>query len=90
MVLLREMGFNVEEIALSIDDVIAAYKAGILYEVFGTGTAATISMIKELRYKDFVMEFDVDSWKTAPLVKAQLNAIRYGQMPDNHGWMHKI
>ncbi len=90
MVLLREMGFNVEERALSIDDVISAYKAGILYEVFGTGTAATISMIKELRYKDFVMEFDVDSWKTAPLVKAQLNAIRYGQLPDNHGWMHRI
>ena len=90
MVLLREMGFNVEERALSIDDVIDAYKAGILYEVFGTGTAATISMIKELRYKDFVMEFDVDSWKTAPLVKARLNSIRYGQVPDNHGWMHKI
>ena len=90
MVLLREMGFNVEERALSIDDVIEAYKAGILYEVFGTGTAATISLIKELRYKDFVMEFDVDSWQTAPAVKKQLNAIRYGQIPDTHGWMHKV
>lgn len=90
MVMLKEMGFNVEERHLSIDDVISAYKAGILYEVFGTGTAATISMIKELRYKDFVMEFDVDSWKTAPEVKSRLNAIRYGQAPDNHGWMLKI
>ena len=90
MILLREMGFNVEERALSIDDVIEAYKAGILYEVFGTGTAATISLIKELRYKDFVMEFDVDSWQTAPAVKKQLNAIRYGQIPDTHGWMHKV
>jgi branched-chain amino acid aminotransferase len=90
MVMLRDMGFNVEERSLSIDDVISAYKAGILYEVFGTGTAATISMIKELRYKDFVMEFDVNSWKTAPEVKSRLNAIRYGQAPDNHGWMQKI
>jgi branched-chain amino acid aminotransferase len=90
MVMLREMGFQVEERAISIDDVISAYNAGILYEVFGTGTAATISMIKELRYKDFVMEFDVDSWKTAPEVKSRLNAIRYGQSPDNHGWMLKI
>ena len=90
MAVLREMGFTVEEKHLSIDDVIEAYKAGILYEVFGTGTAATISMIKELRYKDFVMEFDVDSWKTAPEVKSRLNAIRYGQAPDNHGWMVKI
>jgi branched-chain amino acid aminotransferase len=90
MVMLRDMGFDVQEKSLSIDDVISAYKAGILYEVFGTGTAATISMIKELRYKDFVMEFDVDSWKTAPEVKSRLNAIRYGQAPDNHGWMLKI
>ena len=90
MVMLRDMGFNVEERHLNIDDVIAAYNAGILYEVFGTGTAATISMIKELRYKDFVMEFDVDSWKTAPEVKSRLNAIRYGQASDNHGWMQKI
>ena len=90
MIMLKEMGFQVEERALSIDDVISAYKAGILYEVFGTGTAATISMIKELRYKDFVMTFDVDSWKTAPEVKRRLNAIRYGQVPDNHGWMYKI
>jgi branched-chain amino acid aminotransferase len=90
MVMLRDMGFNVEERSLSIDDVMEAYNAGILYEVFGTGTAATISMIKELRYKDFVMKFDVDCWKTAPEVKSRLNAIRYGQAPDNHGWMQKI
>ncbi len=90
MVMLRDMGFDVQEKSLSIDDVMSAYNAGILYEVFGTGTAATISMIKELRYKDFVMEFNVDSWKTAPEVKSRLNAIRYGQAPDNHGWMQKI
>lgn len=49
--MLKDMGFNVEERDLSIQDVIDAYKAGVLYEVFGTGTAATISLIKKLRYK---------------------------------------
>ncbi|MGB5007687.1 MAG: branched-chain amino acid aminotransferase [Ferruginibacter sp.] len=87
---LKEMGLDVEERRLNIDEIIEAHKAGQLKEVFGTGTAATISLIKELRYKDYVMEFDVDAWKTAPAVKDQLNAIRYGQVPDNHGWMHKI
>ena len=88
--LLREMGFNVEERPLNIDDIIDAHKAGILYEVFGNGTAATISLIKELRYKDYVMEFDVDKWKTAPELKRELNAIRYGQAADDHGWMFKV
>lgn len=88
--LLKEIGFNVEERRLSIDEVIEAHKAGLLYEVFGTGTAATISLIKELRYKDYVMEFNTDLWQTAPEVKNRLNDIRYGKREDNNGWMVKV
>lgn len=88
--LLKDMGFNVEERPLSLDDVIDAHKAGLLYEVFGTGTAATISLIKELRYKDYVMEFDVTKWKTAPEIKTRLDEIRYGKREDTHGWMVKV
>ena len=76
--------------ALSIDEIIAAYKAGNLQEVFGTGTAATISMIKELKYKDFVMHFDTATWKTSPELKRRLDAIRSCKAEDNHGWMYKI
>ncbi len=90
MAVLKDMGFKVEERALSIDDIIDAHKAGMLYEVFGTGTAATISLIKELRYKDYVMKFDVSQWKTAPALKKQLNDIRYGVVPDKYGWMYKL
>ncbi len=88
--LLKEMGFTVEERRLNIDDIIEAYKAGLLYEVFGTGTAATISLIKELRYKDFEMKFDVENWKTAPTVKKWLTDIREGRREDKYGWMHRI
>ena len=87
---LKEMGLEVEEKRLSIDEILEAYKLGQLREVFGTGTAATISPIKELKYRDYVMEFDVDSWETAPEVKSRLNDIRYGKVPDSHGWMEKI
>ena len=84
------MGFEVEERPLSIDDIMDAYKAGLLYEVFGTGTAATITMIKELRYKDFVMQFNVENWKTAPTVKKWLTDIREGRREDKYGWMFKV
>ena len=90
IVLLKEMGLNVEERALNIDEVIDAHKAGTLKEVFGTGTAATISLIKELRYKDYVMEFDIDAWTIAPTVKKMLNDIRYGKTVDTHDWMMKL
>ena len=88
--LLKEMGLEVQERALSIDDIITAYKAGQLHEVFGTGTAATVSMIKELRYKDFVMEFDVDNWKTGPTIKKWITDIREGRREDKYNWMQKI
>ena len=88
--LLEEMGFKVEERPLSIDEIIDAYKAGLLQEVFGTGTAATISIIKELRYKDFVMHFDVENWKTAPTLKKWLMDIREGRREDKYGWMWKL
>ena len=85
--LLEERGLEVEERKLSIDEVIEAHKAGELKEVFGSGTAATISYIKELRYKDYTMHFDIDKWEVAPSISKQLTAIRYGQVEDTHGWM---
>ena len=88
--LLQEMGLTVEERDLSIDEVMEAYKAGTPIEVFGTGTAATISLINELRYKDFVMEFDVDAWKTAPTVKKWITDIREGRREDKYNWMWKV
>ena len=90
MTLLKEMGYTLEERSLSIDEIIEAYKAGQLFEVFGTGTAATISMIKELRYKDYVMNFDVDNWKTAPTIKKWLTDIREGRREDKYNWMWKV
>lgn len=90
IVLLQEMGLKVEERPLSIDEITAAYQAGTLKEVFGTGTAATISMIRELKYKELEMKFDTDSWTIAPEVKKRMDAIKYGDAADTHGWMFRV
>jgi branched-chain amino acid aminotransferase len=88
--MLREMGLHVEERALGIDEILDAYGKGELKEVFGTGTAATISLIRELRYKETNMVFDTDSWKITPDLKQRITAIREGHAPDNHGWLYRI
>jgi branched-chain amino acid aminotransferase len=90
LTLLQEAGLTIEERPLSIDEIIDAYKAGQLREVFGTGTAATISSIRELRYKDFVMNFDVEKWEVAPMIKTWLTDIREGRREDKYGWMVKV
>lgn len=87
---LKDLGYKVEERSLSIDEIIAAHKAGNLKEVFGTGTAATISFIKELRYEEYIMHFDVENWTVAPAVKNRMNDIRYGRVEDSHCWMLKV
>jgi branched-chain amino acid aminotransferase len=88
--ILKDMGMQVEEKRLSIDEIEDAYKKGILTEIFGTGTAATISLIKELRYKDFVMTFETEKWKTSPEIKRRMNAIKEGKAEDKYGWMVKV
>lgn len=88
--LLQDMGFIVEERKLSIDEVVEAYKAGELLEVFGTGTAATISMIKELKYRDFVMYFDTEKCKISPELKEKMSAIKEGRAQDKYNWLLKI
>ncbi len=88
--LLKELGFEVEERRLSIDEIADAYKKGTLREVFGTGTAATISKIKELRYKEFEMNFETDKWEIAPEIKNRMNAIKEGTAEDKYGWMVKV
>lgn len=88
--LLKEMGYNVEERPVSILEIIDAYKSGTPVEAFGAGTAATISPIKELKYKDFVMHFDVDKWKAAPAIKTTMSEIREGRREDKYNWMWKI
>ncbi|MEO6818089.1 MAG: branched-chain amino acid aminotransferase [Ginsengibacter sp.] len=88
--LLHDMGVEVEERRLSIDEIEDAYKAGELHEVFGTGTAVTISMIRELRYKDFVMNFNVEEAKIAPQIKKRMDDIKYGIGEDSFNWMVKI
>jgi len=90
MTILEEMGLKVEERPVSIDTLIDAYKAGKLREVFGTGTAATVSLIRELRYKDFVMSFDTAKWTVTPEIKHRLDAIREGEAADTHGWMFRV
>ncbi|HLX92019.1 MAG TPA: branched-chain amino acid aminotransferase [Puia sp.] len=88
--LLSEMGVMVEQRKINIEEIIDYYSRGQLQEVFGTGTAATISPVQELKYRETVMTFDPQSWKTAPRVKKILAEIRQGKREDSHGWLFPI
>lgn len=88
--LLQEAGIEVEVRRMNIDEIVAAYHAGTLQEIFGAGTAASVAPIKELGYRDLRMEFDLEKFKIAPMLAKVYDDIKYGKIPDTHGWMVKL
>ncbi|MFZ9662150.1 MAG: aminotransferase class IV, partial [Chitinophagaceae bacterium] len=86
----KEMGLKVVEGPISMDTLVDAYKSGNLQEAFGAGTAATISMMQELAYRDLIMKFNVNGSKYAPELKKRLDDIKYGHVKDTHGWVFHV
>ena len=89
--LLRDWGYKVNETRLSVDDLMKAGHDGTLEEVFGTGTAAVISPVGELRYKDDVVT--VNDFKIGELTQKlydTLTGIQWGKLPDKYGWTVEV
>jgi len=85
--LCRSWGLTVEERLISIDEIYEAHKTGKLEEVFGTGTAAVISPVGELRWKDHIMR--VGDGNTGPLSRKlydNLTGIQRGELEDIFNW----
>ncbi|HEY6250720.1 MAG TPA: branched-chain amino acid aminotransferase [Candidatus Angelobacter sp.] len=89
--LLREMGHPVREDLVSMDDLLKAYKQGRLRECFGTGTAATVSPVRRIRYRDETLELPpVGPGSVGATVKERLLAVMTGRHPDTHGWTESV
>jgi len=89
--LLRDMGLRVKEDRISIDDVFKSYERGELLECFGTGTAATVSHVRRIRYKDQTLELPlVEQRKIGPAVRERLIAIMTGRAPDPYAWVEAL
>ena len=90
--LLRKWGYTVDcDTRLPLADVIEAGKNGTLEEVFGTGTAAVISPVGELRYEDEVLT--INDFKTGELTQRlydALTGIQWGRIPDDMGWTQEV
>ncbi len=85
--ILREKGYRVSERRISIDEVVAAAENGTLEEAFGTGTAAVISPVGLIRYRN--KDYSVNGGKMGAITKLlydTVTGIQYGELPDEYGW----
>ena len=89
--LLRDWGYEVIEGKLAIDTVMQAGREGKLEEVFGTGTAAVISPVKELCWKDeSVLINDGKIGSLTQKLYDKLTGIQWGKVEDSKGWITPV
>ncbi|MEG2687640.1 MAG: branched-chain amino acid aminotransferase [Clostridia bacterium] len=91
LTILRKYGYTVEERHIAIEEVVEAYKANKLDEAFGTGTAAVISPVGTIAYKDTVMEInngkmgEITAW-----LYDKLTGIQTERYADEFGWVYRV
>lgn len=89
--ILKDWGYDVEERLVSVDEIGEAMKAGMLEEAWGTGTAAVVSPIGILQYKD--TNFVINNEEIGDVTKKlydELTGIQWGKIEDKHNWCVKI
>ena len=89
--LAKHWGFKVIERPISIDEVVESIKDGRLQECFGTGTAAVISPVGELCYRDekyIINDGKVGEWSKR--FYDEIVGVQYGEKDDPFGWIREV
>ncbi len=91
LTLAHEMGIKVEERKIPIDEIMELGENGGLTEALGTGTAAVVSPVGELTYRDKTII--INNGEIGPLTQKfynTLTSIQWGNAPDTHGWVTRV
>ena len=83
----KELGYEVEEKLIDIEEVIAAHQNGTLTEVFGTGTAVVVNAVDKIGYQGKDYKLDATQFKVAQQLKEKLVNIQKGIDTDTHHWI---
>jgi len=89
--MLKSWNVPVSERRIAIEEIADAYRAGKLDEAFGTGTAAVISPVGELKYGDLVM--NIGGGKIGPISQRlydALTGLQWGRAADPFGWRVEV
>ena len=85
--LAQHLGFNVEERPVPVSELQEAAKSNSIQEVFGLGTAATISNVSHLGFENETLELpSPDTWRVAPALLDTLSELRIDKDKDPFGW----
>lgn len=89
--LCKQWGLPVEERRISVDEIVEAARTGAMEECFGTGTAAVISPVGELRYEQELMP--IGGGKIGEVTQKlydTITGIQLGKMEGPAGWSVEV
>ncbi len=88
---LRNKGYKVTERLLSVDELSLAMQNGTLEEAWGCGTAAVVSPIGELCYKE--QKYTVNNGEIGEVTQMlydTLTGIQWGKIEDTYNWTYQL
>lgn len=89
--LIKSWGLTMNERQISIEEVAKAHAEGKLKEVFATGTAAVISPVGQLKYKDKIMEINNSQiGEISMRVYDGIVGIQKGKVEDKFNWVYVV
>ena len=89
--LAKDMGMNLEERRITIDEWRDGVESGDITEVFACGTAAVVAPVNVLKGNGFVCgDPEAPAGKVTLALYKKLTDIQYGRAEDPHGWMTRL
>lgn len=83
----RDLGYEVSEEQIDVNEMLADIQSGRITEVFGCGTAAVIAPVGKFGYQD--QEYIINKNEVGPVSQRlykELTDLQYGRIPDRFGW----
>ncbi|WP_243370030.1 branched-chain amino acid aminotransferase [Geotalea sp. SG265] len=91
LTLAKSMGIKVEERKIDVVELMNDIRSGKVKEAFGSGTAAVVTPVGTISYKN--EQLTVDDGKVGKLTQKlydTLSGIQMGKITDSFGWIQKI
>lgn len=85
------LGYEISEEQLDVNEILRDIKSGKVTEAFGCGTAAVISPVGKLSFRE--QEYLINDNQSGPVARHlydELTGIQYGVKEDRFGWVEDV
>jgi len=83
-------GYKVEERRVDVDEWRDGVRSGRISEVFACGTAAVVTPIATLRWRDGEVTAGPEAGPVTLRIREELLDIQFGRVADTYGWLHRL